>query len=160
MDNISIRRFGPEDRDWLVREHRDHYARAEGFDEGFGVLVAGIIDDYLADHDPECEAGWIACQGDKRLGSIFCVKLDNETAKLRLFLLTEDARGQGLGKQLLSTCMGFAKSCGFKSMTLWTHESHRAAGALYAKTGWSLISSKPVKSFGQDLVEQHWQITL
>jgi len=42
----------------------------------------------------------------------------------------------------------------------WTHESHLAACALYARTGWTLTDSKPVRSFGRDLVEQTWRIRL
>ncbi|MEP5732271.1 MAG: GNAT family N-acetyltransferase [Sulfitobacter sp.] len=160
MDGIDIRRFEAADRDWLIEAHGVHYARAEGFDDSFGPLVADILDKFLCEHDPACEAGWIACQKDVRLGSIFCVKVDGETAKLRLFLLVEEARGKGLGRRLLNTCMGFARAQGYLRMTLWTHESHQAAGALYAKTGWELVASKPVVSFGQDLVEQHWEITL
>lgn len=160
MQEIEIRRFTPQDRDWLVAEHRDCYARDEGFDETFGVLVGQILDDFVADHDAVREAGWIAWQGEQRLGSIFCVGLDETTAKLRLFLLSENARGKGLGKRMLATCMGFAKAQGYRDMKLWTHESHRAAGALYAKTGWTLDTSEPVVSFGQPLVEQHWHIKL
>ena len=160
MNGVEIRKFTAADRDWLVAEHKDHYAKAEGFDETFGVLVAQIIDDFIADHDPDREAGWIAWEGDQRLGCIFCVKLDADTAKLRLFLLSEGARGKGLGRRLLATCMDFARAQGYRRMKLWTHESHRAAGALYAKTGWSLASSEPVVSFGQPLVEQHWEIAL
>ncbi len=160
MSSTEIRRFTAADRDWLVAEHRDHYAAAEGFDAGFGVLVASIIDDFLADHDPAREAGFVAWKEGQRLGSIFCVGLDQETAKLRLFLLIEKARGTGLGRRMLDTCMGFARDSGYTRMKLWTHESHRAAGALYARTGWTLTSSEPVTSFGQALVEQHWEITL
>ncbi len=159
MDEIEIRRFGAADRDWLVTQHRDCYARDEGFDDSFGVLVAGIIGDFLQVHDPDCEAGWIAWQGGQRLGSIFCVRIDDQTAKLRLFLLTEAARGKGLGRKMLATCMDFAKDCGYGGMQLWTHESHRAAGALYEKNGWQLTESAPVVSFGQPLVEQTWTIT-
>ena len=160
MDTVEIRTFEPEDRNWLVAEHRESYARAEGFDDSFGVLVAEILDTFIATHDPETEHGWMAWQGDKRLGSIFCVRVDAETAKLRLFLLSEAARGRGLGLKMLQTCMGFARAKGYRRIVLWTHESHRAAGALYAKTGWTLMSSKPVVSFGQHLVEQHWEIAL
>lgn len=160
MEDVEIRRFEPGDRDWLVAAHQDHYARAEGFDETFGVLVGEILDTFLAGHDPERERGWIAWRGERRLGSIFCVGLDEETAKLRLFLLTDAARGKGLGKRLLATCMDFARARGYRHMKLWTHESHRAAGALYARTGWRLASSEPVVSFGQPLVEQHWDIDL
>jgi len=160
MDKVEIRRFSPEDRDWLVAEHQDSYALAEGFDGTFGPLVASILDAFLAGHDPNREAGWMAWQGDQRLGSIFCVQLDEQTAKLRLFLLCEGARGKGLGQRMLETCMGFARDQGYAQMKLWTHESHRAAGALYAKNGWTLTSSDPVVSFGQPLIEQHWHITL
>lgn len=160
MDEIEIRRFVAEDRDWLVAAHGEHYAADEGFDDTFGPLVAQILDDFLTAHDPVRETGWIAWHGDRRLGSIFCVRLDDRVAKLRLFLLTPDARGKGLGKRLLSTCMGFARDQGYAEMKLWTHESHRAAGALYAKAGWTLTSSEPVVSFGVPLVEQHWHITL
>ena len=160
MDEIEIRPFVAADRDWLVAQHRDHYAQAEGFDASFGVLVAQIVDDFLADHDPERERGWIAWQGGERLGCIFCVALDAQTAKLRLFLLVEAARGKGLGRRMLDTCMGFARARGYARMQLWTHESHRAAGTLYARTGWELVSSRPVVSFGQPLVEQHWRIAL
>lgn len=160
MDDIEIKRFQTSDRDWLIAAHQEGYARDEGFDESFGPLVGGIIDDFLAGHDVTCEAGWMAWQGAQRLGSVFCVKVDEETAKLRLFLLTQAARGKGLGQRMLAHNMQFARDAGYRQMTLWTHESHRAAGALYARNGWSLVSSTPVTSFGQALVEQHWQIDL
>ncbi len=143
-----------------MAQHGQHYAKAEGFDDTFAVLVGQIVDDFLRDHDPICEAGWIAWQGNRRIGSIFCVRLDDETAKLRLFLLTGDARGKGLGRRMLAVCTDFAQAQGYRQMKLWTHESHRAAGVLYAKTGWHLSSSRPVVSFGQHLVEQHWEKTV
>ncbi|KIN60423.1 Acetyltransferase, GNAT family protein [Sulfitobacter noctilucae] len=160
MTAPEILKFRAADRDWLVAEHRDQYAQAEGFDASFGILVGSILDDFLTDHDPLREAGWIAWQDGQRLGSIFCVAVNDEAAKLRLFLLTPLARGTGLARRMLDGCMGFAREAGYRRMTLWTHESHRAAGALYVKTGWTLVSSKPVTSFGQDLIEQHWEITL
>ncbi|NNE54218.1 MAG: GNAT family N-acetyltransferase [Sulfitobacter sp.] len=160
MDEIELRRFESQDRDWLVEEHQSHYTQEEGFDETFGPLVGGILDEFLAGHDPERERGWIVWCGGRRLGSIFCVKLDAETAKLRLFLLQPEARGRGLGRRMLETCMDFARDRGYQRMKLWTHESHRAAGALYAKNGWTLVETKKVVSFGKPNVEQYWEIDL
>lgn len=160
MDEILIKRFKATDRDWVVAQHRDHYAAEEGFDAQFGVLVGQIADDFLADHDPSSEAGWIAWRGAERLGSIFCVRLDAQTAKLRLFLLVSAARGTGLGRRMLAHNMDFARTAGYRDMQLWTHESHQAAGALYAKTGWTLTDSKSVHSFGKPNIEQAWRIRL
>jgi GNAT superfamily N-acetyltransferase len=143
------------DTDWIVALHAELYAKDEGFDDTFGPLVASILEAFFSGHDPELERGWIA-ETDRRLGTIFCVRLDDATAKLRLFLLEPEARGLGLGRRLLSTCTGFARAAGYNRMTLWTHESHRAACRLYAADGFACVDSHPVHSFGRDLVEQIW----
>ncbi|MCR8549836.1 GNAT family N-acetyltransferase [Salipiger sp. P9] len=155
-----LKPYTAADRPWLVAAHGRLYARDEGFDDSFPALVDDILRSFEAEHDPACERGWIAWEGTARLGSIFCVRLDDETAKLRLFLLEPEARGKGLGQRLLETCMGFARDKGYRRMTLWTHESHRAACALYARNGFDCISAKPVHSFGVALVEQHWDRVL
>lgn len=157
---VSLRPYTANDFDWLVALHRTHYAEAEGFDDSFAPLVASILTEFHDNHDDECERGWVAERDGVPLGSIFCVRLDPETAKLRLFVLAPEARGQGLGKRLLTECMTFARSKGYIRMQLWTHESHTAACALYAKFGWICTSSKPVHSFGVDLVEQAWECDL
>lgn len=158
MTEITLHPFTATDRDWLVRAHGKSYAVDEGFDDSFGILVASILDDFLTGHNSTDEAGWIAWQDGARLGSIFCVRLDDQTAKLRLFLLMPETRGQGLGRRLLQTCTDFARKKGYKGMQLWTHESHKAACALYAKTGWVLRNSTPVTAFGQSMVEQTWTL--
>ena len=56
--------------------------------------------------------------------------------------------------------MEFARSTGYRGMTLWTHAEHRAACALYARNGWTCDSSKPVTAFGQPLTEQVWTCDL
>lgn len=157
---VTLRAYSNADFDWLVDLHRRHYRHAEGFDDSFAPLVASILRDFESAHDPQFERGWVAEQDGTPLGSIFCVRLDDRTAKLRLFLLDPAARGLGLGKRLLATCMGFAAERGYEKMQLWTHESHAAACALYEKAGWRCTSSKPVHSFGVDLVEQAWEVDL
>lgn len=56
--------------------------------------------------------------------------------------------------------MQFARDAGYADMELWTHESHRAACALYRAHGWQIQSSRPVRNYGVDLVEQIWTIPL
>ncbi len=160
MDEIELRDFTPADGDWVIARHGALYAAEAGFDESFEALVAEIVADFLLDHDPARERGWIAWSGGQRLGCIFCVRISDEAAKLRLFLLEPEARGCGLGRKLLKACRDFARAQGYRQLRLWTHESHRAACALYAASGFTVVSSKPVHSFGQDLIEMEWQIAL
>ncbi|QJF50686.1 GNAT family N-acetyltransferase [Roseobacter ponti] len=160
MTDVRIRMFVADDKDWLLEQHRFLYARDEGFDETFGALVSDILDDFIAHHDPERERGWIAEDDGGRLGSVFCTHTNEETARLRMFLLVPEARGQGLGRRLLDLCISHARDQGYRDITLWTHESHRAACALYAATGWQIEDSKATRSFGQDVVEQNWRYRL
>ncbi len=159
MSEIEIRPFTPDDRDWVVAAHAELYAREAGFDDSFGVLVGDIVDAFVADHDQTCERGWIAWDGAERLGSIFCMRLDAETAKLRLFQLTVQARGRGLGHRLLDSCTGFARAQGYSAMVLSTHKSHEAACALYLRNGWQVLEERPVVSFGQSLIEMDMVLT-
>lgn len=157
---IEIRDLAEGDAYWLVYQHGMLYAASEGFDDSFGPLVAEILEEFAVHRDPSCERAFIAWSGDMRLGSVFCVRQDDSTAKLRLFLLVPEARGLGLGKRLLAECMNWARDRGYKRMVLWTHASHEAACALYRKAGWRVTRSEPVHSFGVDLVEQTWEVAL
>ena len=160
MTDTTIRPFRPDDAPWVITRHGALYGLEAGFDASFETLVAQIVADFVDTHDPTCERGWIAEGQGRRLGSVFCVRLADDTAKLRLFLLEPEARGLGLGRALLDTCLSFARDTGYARLRLWTHESHRAACALYRANGFTCLSSRPVRSFGQDLVEQSWEITL
>jgi DNA-binding MarR family transcriptional regulator len=157
---VDLTALRPGDAGWVIARHAELYAADEGFDASFETLVARIVADFLAAHDPARERGWIARQGDTRLGSIFCVQETAEVAKLRLFFVEAQARGTGLAQRMLEACMGFAREAGYVHMRLWTHESHRAAGRLYARNGFALTHAQPARSFGQDLVEQVWERAL
>lgn len=164
MDNIALRSFTPADADWVISRHGALYAADEGYDDSFRQLVADIVAGFLSAHDPACERGWIAerqtAQGPERLGSIFVVREAEDVAKLRLVLLEPKARGTGLARHMLDQAMGFARDAGYGQMRLWTHESHVAAGKLYARAGFQLVSAQPTWAFGQAVVDQIWQCKL
>ena len=160
MSAIALRRFEPADAPWVVDQHERLYAQEEGYDSTFRALVTDILDGFIADHDPTRETGWIAEQNGTPVGCIFCVSAGPTTAKLRMFLALPEVRGQGLGKRLLTECMNFARSAGYTDMTLWTHESHKAACALYVAHGWTLQHSTPGHEFGVDVVDQVWTTRL
>lgn len=152
----EFRLFDPDDLDWLVTRHGMLYARDEGFDASFPALVREIAEAFLAGHDRDRECGWIIWQGGVRVGSIFVVEEAPGVAKLRLVLLEPDRRGTGLAQAMLDRAMGFARKAGYRQMRLWTHESHRAAGRMYARNGFVLEASEPRHSFGRDVVAQFW----
>lgn len=160
QDDIEFRDLAIGDAGWIISRHGTHYAEAEGFDESFEALVAEILAAYIRDYDPECERAWIAWRGGRRVGSIFCVRKAEGVAKLRLFFVEPDWRGTGLGRELLRKCLDWARARNYVRMVLWTHKSHEAACALYARAGFRMTGESAVQSFGRALIEQTWEIDL
>lgn len=153
----TIRRLGrPGDLGWVVMAHGEVYGAEFGWDSSFEALVARIVADFAADHDAAREAAWIAEVDGRRVGCVFCVAADERTAKLRILLVDPAARGQGLGRRLVGTCLDFARAAGYRRITLWTNDVLTAARRIYQATGFELVEQDRHHSFGHDLVGQNW----
>ncbi|QMU57256.1 MAG: GNAT family N-acetyltransferase [Boseongicola sp.] len=157
---VQLRGLGPGDAGWLIQHHAEHYAASDGFDASFEALVAEVLAEFLRSPN-QMDRAWIAHSDSLRLGSIFCVQTDTpKVAQLRLFYLTPPARGLGLGQRLLNACINHARNHGNHTLKLWTHETHRAATQLYKRSGFRMIASEPVHHFGQDCIQQNWELPL
>jgi len=157
----TIRRIGqPGDLGWVVQAHGEQYAREFGWDASFEALVARIVADFAGDHDVEREAAWIAEQHGERVGCVFCVRDDDETARLRILLVDPKARGQRLGRRLVDECLAFARAVGYRRMVLWTNAPLVAARSIYLNAGFRLTGEEPHHSFGVDLVGQVYELDL
>jgi GNAT superfamily N-acetyltransferase len=158
---ITIRRLGePGDLGWTVMAHGELYAREFGWDTTFEALVARLVADYANSRDDAREAAWIAERDGRRLGCVFCVAADEQTAQLRLLLLDPDARGHGLGARLVDECMNFAREAGYKRMKLWTNHPLVAARRIYLSRGFTLTEEEPHRSFGAELTGQVYEVDL
>jgi GNAT superfamily N-acetyltransferase len=160
-NKLILRAPKPGDMGWVVEQHGKLYAQEYGWNWEFEALVAGICADFVKNYSPEWERCWIAELGGQRVGSVFVVKENEETAKLRMLILTPEARGHGLGARLTDEAMNFAREKGYKKMVLWTNSCLLAARAIYEKRGFKLTQSEPYQGFGKtDLVSETWALTL
>lgn len=158
---MVIRRLGqPGDLGWAVMAHGETYAAEFGWDASFEALVARIVADYAAKHDPTREAAWIAELDARRVGCVFCVAADETTAQLRILLVDPSARGHGLGARLVDECVTFARDVGYVRMKLWTNDPLVAARTVYLSRGFRLVDEEPHHSFGVDLVGQVYELEL
>jgi len=140
--------------------HGEVYADEFGWDSSFEALVAQIVAEYAAGHDPEREAAWVAELNGERVGCVFCVANDDTTAQLRILLVHPDGRGLGLGARLVDECIRFARDAAYERMVLLTNDPLVAARDVYLAAGFVLTDESPHHSFGHDLVGQTYELDL
>ncbi len=157
---VVLRDPRPGDMGWVVMQHAEIYWREYRFTQEFEGLVADIAGKFIKNFDPSWEKGWIAEIDGERVGAVFVVRRSATVAQLRLLILTPAARGHGLGARLTDECIAFARSKGYRKMTLWTQSNLSAARAIYKARGFELTKSEPNNAYGQKLVSEIWELKL
>jgi GNAT superfamily N-acetyltransferase len=151
----------PGDYGEVIASHARIYADEYGFNLEFELLVAKIVVRFIEKFDPNREACWIAKSPEGEfLGSIFLVKQSKNIAKLRLLIVTPEARGLGLGTRLVDEVISHAKALGYKKIILWTNDVLHSALHIYIKRGFQLLKEEKHHNFGQELVGQNWELNL
>ena len=153
-----LRPHQPGDMGWIVHRQGVLYAREYGWDETFEALVAELTAKFVRNFDAARERCWIAERDGESVGSVFLVKQSSSIAKLRLLYVEPHCRGLGIGRRLVDECGRFARSAGYRKISLWTNSVLVAARHIYAAAGYQLVKEEPHRSFGHDLVGETWEL--
>jgi GNAT superfamily N-acetyltransferase len=136
------------------------YAREYGFDETFDLYVGKPLIDFAENFDPDKENLWIAAKGAERLGSMAIVNAGGGMAQLRWLLVEPPARGLGIGRSLVDRGIAFCREKAYQSVFLWTIDYLEAAKKIYTGAGFKKTDSKTSRIWGQNLIEERWDVTL
>ncbi|WP_327753654.1 GNAT family N-acetyltransferase [Sphingobium sp. SJ10-10] len=158
---VRLRGLKPGDLGRVVERQAMLYAEEYGWNQDYEALAARIVADFHQSFDPLREAAWIAEMDGRMVGSIFLVKSeDQKVAKLRLLYVEPDARGAGVGRMLVDSCIQRGREMGYERIDLWTNSVLAAARNIYQRVGFKLVDEAPHHSFGHDLIGQTWSLEL
>lgn len=144
----------------VTRLHATYYARHWGLDLSFEAQVSRELAEFLQRAEPARDL-FLAARGREGLGG--CVALDGapeEGARLRWFIVEPVWHGQGLGRELLSRSLEFARRAGHRKVFLWTFAGLDAARRLYEAAGFTLAEAHRVNQWGNEITEQRFELHL
>lgn len=149
VERISFRDVTADDFAWVRELHRVIYLDQLGWPPSFMATVDALLDTLFprllaAQHDPRRnERGWIAMHDGEPVGAIFVVNHRASTAKLRMLVVNDAARGLGIGTALIARVIAFARECDYARIDLWTESTLSAARRLYAAAGFRIVDETP-----------------
>jgi len=145
---------------WLVHRQAQWFAAQYGWDQTFEGLLARVVAEYAQRNDPLREQCWIAEQDGLVTGSACIVGVSTTVASVRLLWVEPDMRRFGIGTQLLSECVRFARRAGYTKLTLATASALAEPRRLCERMGFVLTSAVDTHRFGRDLTLERWELEL
>ncbi len=148
---------------WIVAEHGRYYGREWRLGPVFEAKVAQGLGELVARLDPARDLLLAAMDGDTTLGAIAVDGSGPDAAaqgaRIRYFILSDVARGRGVGRLLLAETMRFIAGAGFERAWLTTFAGLDAARHLYETHGFRLVHEEVDTSWGSALTEQRFAWT-
>lgn len=145
----------------IVRLHGILYRDLAGFDHTFEAYVAESVGECFATYDPVRDRVWIVEREGQVLGSLVLKGRSGDVAQLRYFLLHPALRGQGLGRDLMTKLLDFARAAGYRRIFLLTDEAVTpAATHLYVSHGFQRTELRAVERWGTSSAEQRYELDL
>ena len=160
MNRVKIRPFQESDIEYVISRHKVLYDEEYSLSPVFAEYVDKIVRAFAKEYDPEKECMLIPEMHGQPVGSVAIVKINDDTAQFRYYLLEPQVRGKGVGHKLIDMALDFCREKGYKHVFLTTISALKAARHLYASKGFRLTQSAPRPDWGRDVVEERWDLEL
>ncbi|HEY2961561.1 MAG TPA: GNAT family N-acetyltransferase [Pyrinomonadaceae bacterium] len=148
----------PGDIGYITYLHGVLYAREYGLDHTFEGHVAERLGEFAKQYDPSKDYFAVAEIDQRIVGSIMIHGLPDNTAMLRFFLVHPDARGRGLGKELMGRALAFCREHAFERIFLWTISDLKTAIHLYKQAGFECTERNTHEIWGASRTEERYDL--
>ena len=138
----------------------EYYAKAWGFGAAFETKVAGDMAAFITRFDPGRDLFVLAEREGEIIGSITVDggETDRGLAHLRWFIVSDAARGTGLGHRLMDRAVAFAADKELPGIYLDTFAGLDAARHLYEHAGFTMVHSRQDTTWGPPVEEQRFEL--
>lgn len=157
---LVLRDPKPGEGGWIVSAFSKSMIEEFGLSADFEGLVAEIVGKAYSHLDDKGQKIWIAALNGAPVGTVMIVPADDDTAKLRLLVVSPEGRGHNLGRRLVDETIRFSRQAGYKRISLWTHGHLLAARRVYAAAGFVCVATEEAHEYGVDLVNETWVMEL
>lgn len=144
MTQISIRPIQKKDNEDVAKMIR-RVLIEQGAPKVGTAYEDKALDQLYETYQKERSEYFVLLEDDQVLGSAGISPLENGDPKiceLQKMYFDPQARGRGLGNQMMQKCLDFAKKNGFDTCYIETLPSMKAAQKLYLKTGFEYIPER------------------
>jgi len=146
----------------ITELHAVYYHRHWRFDQTFETQVGCEVSEFVSNFKESRDRLW-AVRTDGSFAGCCAVDghlAETEGARLRWFIVSPAFQGRGIGSTLLENAVAFSRNAGYPRLFLWTFVGLTSARKLYESVGFSLCGEHPVVQWGQEIVEQQFEILL
>lgn len=144
----------------ITELHARYYSARVQFGLPFESKVARELAEFCERYDAGRDGLWLLLRDGRVEASIAIDGLHAaaEGAHLRWFICSDQVRGQGWGKTLLTTAIDFCRQRRYPTVQLWTFEGLDAARRLYDSAGFRLVQEQAGSRWGRVVREQRFEL--
>jgi GNAT superfamily N-acetyltransferase len=157
---VTFRRgFEAGDLPAIAAMHGVYYGPRRGWD---AVDLEAYCASSMADlvRNPDGGALFVAEIDGEVVGSCGITRDSAEVARLRWYIVREDAHGQGIGRRLLDDALRFCRDEGYERVWLSTAAGLPESTHRYVSAGFVLTDEFDSESWGEPVREQRYDLVL
>ncbi len=147
----------------IVRLHMVYYAREWGFGRPFEAKLGAEMGEFLDRLDPEQDlflAAYDAASAVQGSVIVDAREAAGAGAHLRWYIVSDAARGRGLGRALLERAVDHCQARGFARVYLTTFAGLEPARHLYESLGFQLVAESDEDQWQGGVRQQRFELDL